>query len=217
MLYSSWGDKMLEYDGLRFSKDKKTGYYLSTTKIDGKRKRLHRYVWEKYNGEIPKGYAVHHKDNNKGNNDISNLELIKKEQHAHLHGTIYVTNELNDKKRRNTLEKMIPKAAEWHKSEEGKQWHKKHYSNIIATLEKREYVCVNCGKSYKSRPTGKNRFCSNNCKSAWRRKNKIDQEERVCIVCGKTYFTNKYSKSVTCSKSCGVKYGYIKRRESEKR
>ena len=64
--------KYIEYDGLKFCRDDKTGYYLNSTI----RKRLHRYVWEKERGEIPEGYHIHHIDKNKANNDISNLALI---------------------------------------------------------------------------------------------------------------------------------------------
>ena len=42
---------------------------------------LHRYIWEKNNGPIPEGYVVHHKDHNKMNNDISNLEMVSDIEH----------------------------------------------------------------------------------------------------------------------------------------
>jgi hypothetical protein len=49
----------------------------------------HRYVMAKHLGfEIPKGYAVHHKDRNKLNNAISNLELLTKNEHSSLHGKL---------------------------------------------------------------------------------------------------------------------------------
>lgn len=53
------------FDGLSFRKDKKTGYYLNAKT----HKRLHVYVWEHFNGTIPKGYEIHHKDFNKKNNE----------------------------------------------------------------------------------------------------------------------------------------------------
>jgi hypothetical protein len=68
-------NKQIEYDGYIFTRDKKSGYYLSAKPIhNDKRIMLHRYVWIKYNGEIPKGYSVHHIDENKENNDIMNLK-----------------------------------------------------------------------------------------------------------------------------------------------
>ena len=47
---------------------------------------LHRLVWEKHHGKrVPKGYHIHHKDKNKTNNDISNLQLISASEHIKLH------------------------------------------------------------------------------------------------------------------------------------
>ena len=40
-------------------------------------KRLHIVVWKYYNGEIPSGHDIHHKNENPFNNDISNLEVIE--------------------------------------------------------------------------------------------------------------------------------------------
>ena len=56
------------------------GYcYYNTAK---NRKRLvHRVIWEKYHGEIPKGYIIHHRDKNKQNNNIKNLELVFYKNH----------------------------------------------------------------------------------------------------------------------------------------
>ena len=38
--------------------------------VNGKRYLKHRYIWEQYNGKIPDGYEVHHKDLNTHNNEI---------------------------------------------------------------------------------------------------------------------------------------------------
>ena len=45
----------------------------------------HRIVWKRHKGEIPKGWHVHHKDENKLNNEIDNLELIDAVTHRRLH------------------------------------------------------------------------------------------------------------------------------------
>ncbi len=55
------------------------GYYAGTT---GDRPLLHRDVWESVHGPIPDGYDIHHRDHDKTNNDIANLECLPKAEHA---------------------------------------------------------------------------------------------------------------------------------------
>ena len=45
----------------------------------------HRFVWIEAHGEIPKGYMILHKDFNKLNNELINLQLTTKREHAILH------------------------------------------------------------------------------------------------------------------------------------
>lgn len=49
---------------------------------------LHRKVWECYNGPIPEGYDIHHKDGDKSNNNIDNLELLSHSEHAKHHNPL---------------------------------------------------------------------------------------------------------------------------------
>jgi hypothetical protein len=56
------------------------GYYWNFTY--GK---LHRYIWIEHNGPIPKGLVVHHIDEDKTNNDISNLMLLSNKEHTYIH------------------------------------------------------------------------------------------------------------------------------------
>ena len=184
-------------NGMKFLKEN-SGYYLSA-KIykNNKRIRLHRYIWEQYNGEIPNNYEIHHIDHNKDNNNISNLEMLTKEEHKKRH--IEEINDYVKEKYRINLEKNArPKAIEWHKSNEGKEWHKEQYKNSLGKLIPKEMICEYCGKHYLSMDNGKNRFCSNNCKSAYRRKTGIDNINRICIICGNEFIVNKYSKKVKC-------------------
>lgn len=189
------------FNGLRFTRDDSTGYYLCATKNkDGKRQRMHIYVWEHYNGKVPDGYHVHHMDKDKSNNNINNLELLTEFEHLSLHG-----RERADLSRENILKYGTPKAAEWHGSKEGREWHKKHYEKMKKRLyQKQEYTCQVCGKKFVSTKTG-SKFCSNNCKAAFRRKSGIDNETRKCIFCGKEFTCNKYSKQKYCSRDCGRK------------
>jgi hypothetical protein len=52
---------------------------------NGKLEMEHRVIWQLTNGVIPEGYEIHHKDKNRLNNKIENLELISKKQHFGLH------------------------------------------------------------------------------------------------------------------------------------
>lgn len=191
------------FDGHKFTKDKKTGYYLKTTKP---RKRLHIYVWEYHNGcEVPKGYEIHHKDLNKDNNDISNLICIPSKEHKQIH-SLLLTDEQIASRRANMNENVRPKAIEWHKSEEGREWHKEQYKN---TLEKFNAIkikkkCEMCGGEYETVEHGNNRFCSNKCKSRWRRASGVDNVERICEYCGKTFICNKYKPTKYCSSKCAI-------------
>lgn len=47
--------------------------------------RVHRIVWETFNGEIPTGYHIHHIDHNRQNNKLSNLECVNGSEHIRNH------------------------------------------------------------------------------------------------------------------------------------
>lgn len=169
------------------------------------KKRLHQYVWEQEVGEIPKGYHVHHKDGNKLNNLIENLELLTMQEHLSKHSKDRDIEAL----RKNLKENARPKAIEWHKSEKGLEWHKEHYEK---TKDKfhilREFICLECGEKFSSYQIN-SKFCSNNCKTKNRRKSGVDNVIKKCPVCFENFETNKYSKTITCSKSCGNRYKKI--------
>ena len=46
-----------------------------------KKQFLHRVIWEDYNGPIPKGHVIHHKNLNSLDNSIENLECIPEYEH----------------------------------------------------------------------------------------------------------------------------------------
>ena len=71
-----------------------------------------------------------------------------------------------------------------------------------AAAKPKKFICQNCGKEFEALPFGNHNFCSNSCKSAYRRKNGIDNEIRICEICGKEFEINKYSKTRFCSKKC---------------
>ncbi len=190
-------------DGYKFRKDSKTNYFLSSRKIDGRRKRLHVYVWEKENGNVPKGFQVHHINENKFDNEITNLQLLTISEHLSLHAKEQMQN-LDKEEIKKRLDDAREKANEWHRSDEGRKWHLKQYEKTKDTLYKeRTLVCKECGKTYKTISGGTSRFCSNKCKSKWRRESGIDDEIRKCEYCGKEFKVNKYAKKRFCSYECG--------------
>lgn len=48
----------------------------------------HRWLWEEAYGPIPAGYDIHHRDGNKLNNTLENLELVAHQAHAQHHGAL---------------------------------------------------------------------------------------------------------------------------------
>lgn len=187
-------ERLVIYNGVRFWFEKDWRY--AKGHVDGKLKYLHRYVWECNYGEIPKGFEIHHIDGDKRNNDIKNLIMIPSKDHRSLHGKTVT------ERKKQHLDNIRDLTKEWHTSDEGRKWHKEHYEQMKNKLHIiRDFVCEMCGKEFTSTKVG-SRFCSNACKSAWRRKKGLDNEVRVCPICGKNFTVNKYSKTTCCSITC---------------
>lgn len=53
--------------------------------INGKSKKCHVLAWESVNGPKPKGFDIHHKDEDKSNFDLENLELLTHSDHRKVH------------------------------------------------------------------------------------------------------------------------------------
>lgn len=184
------------FDGLSFRLDKRTGYYLNAKT----HKRLHMYVWEYYNGKVPDGYHVHHLDFDKSHNGIENLVILSQKDHLSLHGNAW-SEERKEKQREMLIEKAVPKASQWHKSEAGKEWHKQHYEKMKDRLHAtQKFTCEFCGNEFESKKSGA-KFCSNKCRAAARRKSGVDDIKKICERCGAEYVQNKYQKSHYC-KNC---------------
>lgn len=72
----------------------KNRYLYITTKVKRKSfsKSLHTIVWRAFNGEIPKGYDVHHINHNTFDNRLENLCLVEKKKHCKMHNPKGVPN-----------------------------------------------------------------------------------------------------------------------------
>ena len=51
---------------------------------------IHQLVWRQFNGEIPKGYAIHHVNFNPNDNRPENLVLLSHSEHAKLHNKLRI-------------------------------------------------------------------------------------------------------------------------------
>lgn len=161
---------------------------------------LHRDVWEFHNGPIPDGAHIHHRDGNPLNNDIGNLDCLSAKQHRDEHPWD------EDRKRRQSalLERIRPLTKEWHASAEGRAKHRElgglAYQRFVPVAKD----CAHCSTRFEPSKIGNlDRFCSNKCKSAWRRASGVDNEQRQCAHCGASFECNRYSGTKACSRSCG--------------
>lgn len=162
---------------------------------------LHRVVWIYHNGEIPKGMHIHHKDGNRANNSIENLELVDAFKHLSEHNK-NVSQEVREK-RLAALRDAQELAKVWHSSPEGRAWHAQH-----AAKEKKQdkkCKCKWCGKEFLSKLSD-SMFCSKNCKTRYRYHSGIDDEIRNCEHCGKPFTANKYSRQKFCSRKCSARH-----------
>lgn len=70
--------------GALASKLMRNGYYMTCAQYDNKMYYFmeHRVIWVWNNGPIPKGLVINHKDYNRANNAIENLELMTQKENA---------------------------------------------------------------------------------------------------------------------------------------
>lgn len=79
-------DKCVEWGGRRWH-SYEGGYYERTDKsvLPKRTVRLHREVWIAARGPVPAGHDVHHRDHNRTNNALKNLECLPKGAHRRHH------------------------------------------------------------------------------------------------------------------------------------
>lgn len=178
-------------------------------------KRLHRVVWEYYNGPIPKGCHVHHKDGNPANNEIENLELVISKSHLSKHSSENVA--ADPERFLRNMHKAMEAAKEWHKSEAGREWHREHARMQGFGFDaKIKYTCDQCGKTFLDyRRAYKHHFCSRKCCSAWRRASGLDDVTRTCEWCGKEFRSNRYKPQRFCSNACSAAHRKHQRQQSK--
>lgn len=104
--------KEVVFNGRLYTRSENGRYYFEHTTKNSARenaRQLHRAVWEFYNGPIPEGYQIHHKDHDIDNNDISNLECVSRTEHLSHHAYLNSQNEEYVKNEKKLCIKTEPK------------------------------------------------------------------------------------------------------------
>lgn len=138
------------------------GYFFHK-KSDGETLSLHREVWEQERGKIPDGWHVHHKNEDKGDNRIENLECLSAQDHLSLHG--YTSPWVGSAANLEQLDSLRDKAAEWHCSPEGLAWHSEHGRKSWEGRQSFDKTCQHCGSEYKTPFPTRSKYCSQSCRS----------------------------------------------------
>jgi len=118
--------------------------------------RAHRELWMEAFGPIPDGYHIHHLDENRKNNALSNLLVVNASEHAKGH----MQDDQRKKQARDNIQIAQEAAKIWHGSDKGKAWHRKHFDAVMENIG--DKVCDECGVEYT--PTNfRQRFCCKRC------------------------------------------------------
>lgn len=158
----------------KFYLHKASGYWISCDySKERPRIRAHQWIWINHHGPIPKGYHLHHKNEDKSDNRIENLELIEASRHFKHH---YYKDPSRAVHSKESIDKIRPLTKKWHASEEGKAWHAAH--GIITWLNREPFKikCQICSKEVETK-TFHQKFCHPNCKAKALRKRR---REAIC-------------------------------------
>jgi endogenous inhibitor of DNA gyrase (YacG/DUF329 family) len=127
-------------------------------------KRLHRDVWEAAFGPIPAGHHIHHRDGNPSHNAVANLELLPASQHL-----ADSWKKRADKHSEHFSAAARARAAEWHASEVGRAWHRRHAKRSKGWTKWKRVAkpCEHCGTVIQAlvRAGNSQKFCTDTCKA----------------------------------------------------
>ncbi len=155
----------------------------------------HRWVWINHHGAIPKGMDIHHKDGDKSNNEIENLEMLSRSDHLKRH---WQEGRFDLDSRRIQL----AEARKWLKTKEGRE---KQSISSKEAWKKRKQTKLNCIQCQKEVVTSQpwTKFCGANCEKRYARVHRPNKVEIKCLMCGKVSFKDRYAPTRFCSQVCG--------------
>lgn len=182
-------DTHQKFEGIIFRKNKDGHYFCGFA--------IHRAVWSYYHGQISEGYEIHHLNHNKGDNTISNLQLLTNFAHQRIHHL------------KPPIEKICPIC--------GKKFtlKRRDYDTVCCSYacgmiwrdrnkKPVEKICPVCGKNFVVPHWSKKIFCSNVCSGiAKRGSHRVPIVEITCAHCGKNFSAPFYYRSKKyCSANC---------------
>ena len=133
--------------------------------LSGGKRRLHVDVWEDVFGKRPPGTHIHHRDGDPSNNSIDNLECMAASEHLK-----WTWRNRDARGLSNPIGELArDRAAEWHRSETGRAWHKRHafHAKSWEKWKREDRPCLHCGKVFpglaREGPNAQ-RYCSALCK-----------------------------------------------------
>lgn len=185
-------------------------------------------MWEVLVGDIPDGYDVHHKDDDKENNDLSNFELLPSKEHVSGHSKVRAnTEEWRDK-----WKEIRQKGSDSHKRPEERKKQsersKQQWANRKANEKPSIIICSVCGSQKETYYPAKTTFCSRKCKAKAQRKrfreehgygydkhirsNRVKPRPEpkqkstiICSICRKEKETHLPEQTKFCSRACQAK------------
>lgn len=165
----------IEYDGIqwhRYPESEKRNHrvYFQHHFNEKSPVYLHRYKYEKLVGAIPEGHVIHHIDENPLNNDIENLTPVDASLHMSDHSK--KSEWVQSRQLKKHLKRIRHLTVEWHKSKEGREWHKEHGKKTWSIREKLKKRCDECGKVYFSY-WKRSRHCGANCYARYYRRERM--------------------------------------------
>lgn len=172
---------------------------------------LHRDVWKFHHGPIPAGHEIHHRDRNPLNNAVDNLECLSKPAHLAAHGPLTGRRKSAAAFRKTAAYarlRLLRSANRWHRSAEGREWHRRHAREVWANRQAVARQCECCGERFATRKAdaASVRFCSNRCRAKARRLRRADHERRDCAYCGGPFSVSRFAPTRCCSRSCANRH-----------
>lgn len=195
-------DNHQRFNGLTFYKDKKRGYYYTSIGV-------HQAVWRYYCGDIPFDFNIHHVNENKADNDIENLQIKSRSEHAYEHG------QRSDKKTFTCVVcgkefEASPRSCRDNPCCSTRCRAQKNRKPFKDVKEVRQ--CIVCGKSFLTSKYRDAQTCSPHCTALLARQSRREgtskqkyserTESRQCVVCGNTFITRAIHKTKCCSQKC---------------